>query len=242
MFLQGTTSTRAVGQECTNRSIWAIRKSTRVCSRREAETKTSGLSCHQLFCLLVYGHRLGSRRDAVRDHDQTAGAGLDASGQSEMSGLRFGASLNRVAARFRCPGIKNVLACVVGNTDQRVVSGILEIIAVRSPVREAAQLRSLDYIRLSGSERGRYRCDRRLPRCIVGSLRGEYFNILAVVGEQYLAGRKFEEVSVERRVARRLGWAGELRQCLPVPLKEDGTNAKDRGAGHYDDVAVNFKG
>jgi len=72
-----------------------------------------------------------------------------------MSRFRKRASLDCVRVWARRLGVENVPCRVVGDTHQSVIGGILEIIAVRSSSREAAELCAFDHVGLAATDRGR---------------------------------------------------------------------------------------
>ena len=101
------------------------------------------------------------------------------------------------------PALENVSCRLIYDTDERKVSGILEIIAVGSSLREAIELGTGDGVRFPACDATGCGSDRWRPRRIVGASRGKDFNIGGEVGEQYLTGGQNEQVSDERRVRQR---------------------------------------
>src|SRR5258708_7644150 len=145
-------------------------------------------------------------------------------------GVGVGAAIEKVSGRGGYGG------------DERIICGVLKIIAVGRALREAVELRAGDGVSLAASEAGGSGIDGWRPCRIVGAGGSEDLNIGAEVGEHDLAGGKNEQVSDVGSIFERAGRRRDQREAGAVPLEElSGRWIEAAGTGKYKDVAAGFE-
>src|SRR5256885_16747034 len=100
----------------------------------------------------------------------------------------------------------------VYDANQRIVGGILEIVAVSRCLRESIELRTGDAVAMAPGDVTWSRADGWSPRSIVGTRRGEDLNIAGEVGEHDLSGGQHKEMSDIRGVCQRTRWRAGQRE------------------------------
>src|SRR5579864_7938059 len=91
---------------------------------------------------LLHGDAHWRRRNSVRHYEQLARSHLDIGGHIEARRYASVAGSHAHCAVIVCLAVENMTGCVVHYADERIVSCILNVIAISRALRQTVELRS----------------------------------------------------------------------------------------------------